>query len=81
MDDGKGSDEMTRTVMDTASLNELAAIEAGTRFFMRLLIGAGVAAALLVATGVVVHQRHHGDTGQGPGPATHEGQTLQIGPA
>jgi hypothetical protein len=77
MDDDNGSDEMTRTAMDTTSLNELAAIETGTRFFMRLLIGAGIAAALLVAVGVALHERHH----DGAGPATHQGQIAQIGPA
>jgi hypothetical protein len=56
MDDSTGRDEMTRIAMDTRSLHELAEIETDTRFFMRLLISAGIAAAAVVGAGVVWHE-------------------------
>ena len=64
---------MTRTAMDTASLNELAAIETDTRFFMRLLVGAGIAAAAVVAGGVVWYASEIG----GDAPATMHHEQLQ----
>ncbi len=47
---------MAQMAMDTPAQHELAAIETDTRFFMRLLIGAGIAAAALVGAGVVWHE-------------------------
>ncbi len=47
---------MAHTAMDTPSQNDLAAIEAESRFFMRLLLGAGIVAAALVGCGVVWHE-------------------------
>ena len=47
---------MTRMPMDIPSQRELAALETDTRFFMRLLIGAGIAAAAIVGAGVVWHE-------------------------
>jgi hypothetical protein len=67
---------MAQTVMDVPCRHELAAIETETRFFMRLLLGAGIAAATLVSCGVVWHADH-----LGRGSATiHEIQTQPIGP-
>ena len=47
---------MTDTTMNTASQEDLIEIETDTRFFMRLLIGAGIAAAAAVSCGVVWHE-------------------------
>ncbi len=74
MDDGTGRDEMTRIAMDTRSLHELAAIETDTRFFMRLLIGAGIAAAAVIGAGVVWHES---ELGGGTAPVT-QMQTQPI---
>ncbi len=69
-DDEDRSDEMNRMAMDAPSQHELAAIETDTRFFMRLLIGAGIAAAAVVGCGVVWHESELG----GGSPATHQVQ-------
>ncbi len=56
-DDGTDRNEtMTPMAMDTPSQHELARIETDTRFFMRLLIGAGIVAAAVVACSVVWHE-------------------------
>jgi hypothetical protein len=55
MDDDDRRDEMAQAAMDTPSQYELAAIETHSRFFMRLLLGAGIAAAA-VGGGVVWHE-------------------------
>jgi hypothetical protein len=56
-DDGSNrSGEMTGMAMDTTSQQDLAQIETDTRFFMRLLVAAGIAAAATVACGVVWHE-------------------------
>jgi len=47
---------MARTALDAQSTHQLAAIETDTRFFMRLLLGAGIAAAAIVGGGVVWHE-------------------------
>jgi hypothetical protein len=56
MDDGDRRDEMAQAAMDTPSQYELAAIENHSRFFMRLLLGAGIVAAAAVGGGVVWHE-------------------------
>ncbi len=70
-DDGKGSGDMTGMAMDTLSQRELTALETDTRFFMRLLIGAGIAAAALVGAGVVWHENELG----GGAPAVEQVQS------
>ncbi len=47
---------MAQTAMDTPSQYELAAIENHSRFFVRLLLGAGIVAAAAVGGGVVWHE-------------------------
>ncbi len=47
---------MTGITMDTTSQHQLAQIETDTRFFMRLLVAAGIAASAVVACGVVWHE-------------------------
>ncbi len=67
---------MAHTAMDTPSQHDLAAIETESRFFMRLLIGAGIAAAAVVGCGVVWHEHELA----GASPAPHEVQTEQAAP-
>jgi hypothetical protein len=56
-DDGNDrSETMTGMAMDTPSQQDLAQIETDSRFFMRLLVAAGIAAAATVACGVVWHE-------------------------
>jgi len=59
MDDGGGNNRsatMTGMAMDTTSQQDLAQIETDTRFFMRLLVAAGIAAAAVVGSSVVWHE-------------------------
>jgi hypothetical protein len=56
MDDDDRRDGMAQAAMDTPSQYELAAIETHSRFFMRLLLGAGIVAAAAVGGGVVWHE-------------------------
>jgi hypothetical protein len=63
MDDGDRRDEMAQAAMDTPSQYELAAIENHSRFFMRLLLGAGIVAAAAVGGGVVWHEHELANSG------------------
>lgn len=47
---------MAQAAVDTLSQYELTAIETHSRFFMRLLLGAGIVAAAAVGGGVVWHE-------------------------
>ncbi len=47
---------MTNVTVDTTSQLDLELLETDKRFFMRLLIGAGLAAAAMVGAGVVWHE-------------------------
>jgi len=73
MHDDTGGAKMTPIAMDTRSIQDLEAIETDTRFFMRLLIGAGIAAAAVVAAGVVWHEN---ELAGGAAPVTE----LQVQP-
>jgi hypothetical protein len=74
MDDGDRRDEMAQAAMDTPARYELDAIESHSRFFMRLLLGAGIVAAAAVAGGVVWHEHELA----GASPATQQVQTQQA---
>jgi hypothetical protein len=63
MDDDDRRDEMAQAAMDTPSQYELAAIETHSRFFMRLLLGAGIVAAAAVGGGVVWHEHELANSG------------------
>ncbi len=63
---------MAGMAMDTPSQQDLAQIETDTRFFMRLLIAAGIAAAAVVSCGVVWHESELG----GGAPPVEQTQTL-----
>ncbi len=54
--DDDRNETMTGTAIDPSSLHQLAAIETDSRFFRRLLLAAGIAAAATVGAGVVWHE-------------------------
>lgn len=56
MDEGDRSDGMVQVAMDNPARYELDAIESHSRFFVRLLLGAGIVAAAAVGGGVVWHE-------------------------
>ncbi len=67
---------MAQVAVDTSSQYELAAIETESRFFIRLLLGAGIVAAAAVGCGVVLHERELA----GSSPTIEDLQVQPVGP-
>jgi hypothetical protein len=61
-DDGNRSDQMTNAAMEMPAQSEREEIDTDSRFFMRLLLGAGIAAGAVVGFGVVWHESELGIT-------------------